>query len=121
MPDVYFATDVLAVTSDNEGTAVTAIEAQAAGVPVVTTRVGGMTSVVRDGETGFVIPTTAEGALARRITELLLDEQSRAHIGEAGRAFVLAAFLLERLVNDLDELYTRNLSGGISAKAQLTG
>ena len=46
MPDVYFGTDVLVVTSDNEGTNVSAIEAQAAGLPVVSTRVGGMPSVV---------------------------------------------------------------------------
>src|SRR5947207_3576106 len=74
MPDVYFASDVVAVTSDNEGTAVTAIEAQAAGLPVVTTRVGGMASVVSDGESGYVTAPEDEAELAKAVARLVLDE-----------------------------------------------
>src|SRR5205814_352579 len=51
MPDVCFASDVVALTSDNEGTPVSLIEAQAAGTVVVSTNVGGVRSVVLDGET----------------------------------------------------------------------
>ncbi len=52
IPDVCFASDVVMLTSDNEGTPVSLIEAQAAAVPVVATDVGGVRSVVHDGEGG---------------------------------------------------------------------
>ena len=56
IPDVCFASDVVMLTSDNEGTPVSLIEAQAAAVPVIATDVGGVRSVVRDGETGRLAP-----------------------------------------------------------------
>jgi glycosyltransferase involved in cell wall biosynthesis len=93
MPDVSFASDVVVLTSDNEGTPVSLIEAQAAGTPVVSTNVGGVRSVVLDGETG-----------------LLADEPERAAAMAArGRQHVLATFGAERLVDDLDRLYRRLL------------
>jgi glycosyltransferase involved in cell wall biosynthesis len=109
MADVYFATDVLAVTSDNEGTAVTAIEAQAAGIPVVTTRVGGMPSVVEDGETGFIVSPENERLLAERITRLLNDAELSGAFGVAGLAFVRHRFSLDGLVNNIANLYRRLL------------
>jgi glycosyltransferase involved in cell wall biosynthesis len=119
MPDVYFATDVLVVTSDNEGTNVSAIEAQAAGVPVVTTRVGGMTTAIVDGETGFVTEPEGEAAFTDAVASLLLDDGLRARFGAAGRAHARSTFALERLVEDVDHLYQR-FGGTISAEAKLT-
>jgi glycosyltransferase involved in cell wall biosynthesis len=110
MPDVYFAADVLAVTSDNEGTAVTAIEAQAAGLPVVTTRVGGMPSVVADGETGFVIEREDDEAFSAAVSRLLLDDELRLRLGSAGRKAVKRRFSLDRLVGDIDALYAALLT-----------
>jgi glycosyltransferase involved in cell wall biosynthesis len=110
MPDVYFATDVLTVTSDNEGTAVTAIEAQAAGVPVVTTRVGGMSSVVLDGETGYVTAREDEAAFANALAHLLVDEHGPSALGSAGEERVRHVFALDRLVSDVDVLYRRLLA-----------
>ena len=109
MPDVYFASDVLAVTSDNEGTAVSAIEAQAASLPVVTTRVGGMPTVVEDGQTGFVIDRESERALADRIAELLQNREIAGKLGRAGAVMARRRFALERLVGDVDGLYERLL------------
>jgi glycosyltransferase involved in cell wall biosynthesis len=105
MPDVYFATDVLAVTSDNEGTAVTAIEAQAAGVSVVTTRVGGMQSVVRDGETGFVVAPTDEGRFADALQEILSQPQLAKKFGTGGAEVARRQFGLDRLVGEIASLY----------------
>jgi glycosyltransferase involved in cell wall biosynthesis len=107
MADVYFASDLVAVTSDNEGTAVTAIEAHAAGLPVVTTRVGGMSSVVIDGETGYVIAPEDEAGLADAIAGLMLDDNRSVGLGSAGRERVRTLFALDRLVSDIDELYSR--------------
>jgi glycosyltransferase involved in cell wall biosynthesis len=105
MPDVYLASDVLAVTSDNEGTAVSAIEAQAAGLPVVTTRVGGMPTVVVDGETGFVVDREDEEAFATALDSLVRDGGLRERFGRAGTAHARDQFSLNRLVDEIDRLY----------------
>lgn len=110
MPDVYFASDVLAVTSDNEGTAVSAIEAQAAGLPVVSTRVGGMPSVVADGETGVLIEPRDEAAFAAALKRLLANGALARRFGEKGAERSRAKFSLDRLLADIDELYRRLLS-----------
>jgi glycosyltransferase involved in cell wall biosynthesis len=111
MPDAYFASDVVVVTSDNEGTAVTAIEANAAGLPVVTTRVGGMESVVTDGETGYVTAPEDEAAFAGSVGRLLLDDGA-ATLGLAGRQRVRRFFAVDRLVSDVDSLYRQLLAEG---------
>ena len=105
MPDVCFASDVVVLTSDNEGTPVSLIEAQAAGTPVVSTNVGGVRSVVLDGETGFLADEPAD--LAERVRSLL-DDRARAEAMAAhGREHVLSTFGIDRLVDDLDRLYRR--------------
>jgi len=109
MPDVYFASDVVVQTSDNEGTPVALIEAQAAGVPVVSTAVGGVRSAVLDGKTGRITATDDDEAMARAIHGYLDDPvQAREH-GERGRRHVEATFALIALVRTLDGLYRRLL------------
>jgi glycosyltransferase involved in cell wall biosynthesis len=107
VPDVCFASDVVVLTSDNEGTPVSLIEAQAAATPVVSTNVGGVRSVVLDGETGFLADEPAD--LAARIRSLLDDGERAARMAARGREHVLATFGVERLVDDLDRLYRRVL------------
>jgi glycosyltransferase involved in cell wall biosynthesis len=107
MPDVCFASDVVALVSDNEGTPVSLIEAQAAGTPVVSTNVGGVRSVVLDGETGYLADEPAD--LARHIRSLLDDPERAAAMAARGREHVLSTFGVERLVDDLDRLYRRLL------------
>src|SRR4051795_692200 len=108
MPDVCFASDVVALVSDNEGTPVSLIEAQAARTPVVSTNVGGVRSVVLDGETGFLADEPAN--LAARIASLLDDRERARAMAAPGREHVLATFGVERLVDDLDRLYRRLLA-----------
>jgi glycosyltransferase involved in cell wall biosynthesis len=107
MPDVYFASDVLAVTSDSEGTAVSAIEAQAAALPVVTTRVGGMPSVVHDNDTGLLVDREDEGGFAFALERVLGDDALRKRLADKGRERAFAEFSLDRLVADIDALYRR--------------
>jgi glycosyltransferase involved in cell wall biosynthesis len=106
MPDVYFATDVLVVTSDNEGTNVSAIEAQAAGLPVVSTRVGGMASVVGDGA-GLLIEREDEEALARALERVLLSDGLRRDLAQRGWERARSEFSLGCLVENVDFLYRR--------------
>jgi glycosyltransferase involved in cell wall biosynthesis len=108
MPDVCFASDVVVLTSDNEGTPVSLIEAQAAGTAVVSTNVGGVRSVVLDGETGFLADEPP--GLAARIASLLDDGERAAAMAARGREHVLATFGIARLVDDLDRLYRRLLA-----------
>ncbi|MDX6691736.1 MAG: hypothetical protein QOG15_3193 [Solirubrobacteraceae bacterium] len=104
IPAICFASDVVVLTSDNEGTPVSLIEAQAAGVPVVSTRVGGAATVVAAGGGALVDATDIDG-FARAVRERL----ERPGDPEPARAHVRAAFSLERLVDDIDALYRRLL------------
>jgi glycosyltransferase involved in cell wall biosynthesis len=103
--DVCFASDIVVLTSDSEGTPVSLIEAQASGVPVVGTAVGGVGTVVEDGETGFVVERVHEDHFAAAVADLLSDPQRARAMGAAGRDRVTATFSLNRLVDDLDGLY----------------
>lgn len=106
---VCFASDVVVLTSDNEGTPVCLIEAQAARVPVVTTLVGGVETVVVEGHTGRIVSQSAD-ELAGAVADLLDDEGLRQKYGRSGREHVLASFTVDRLVADIDLLYRRLLS-----------
>jgi len=109
MPDVCFASDVVVLTSDNEGTPVSLIEAQAAGVPVVSTRVGGAAGVVLDGQTGRLVDVEDEPAFAEAVLDMLAQPAAARAMGVAGREHVARTFALDRLVDDVDELYRRLL------------
>ena len=110
MPAVLAASDVVVQTSDNEGTPVSLIEAQAAGLPVVSTDVGGTRSVVRDRETGFISPRDDLVAATDLLRSLLLDDDLRAAMGAAARHAMIESYSLDRLTADLDQLYQRELA-----------
>lgn len=110
MPDVCFASDVVVLTSDNEGTPVSLIEAQAAAVPVVSTSVGGVPSAVLDGESGLLAPRDAEEQLAEAIRGLLADRAVATAMGKRGRVHARESFAVDRLVGDLDSLYRQLLA-----------
>ncbi|MEY2517342.1 MAG: hypothetical protein QOJ89_4700 [bacterium] len=108
--DVCVASDVVVLTSDNEGTPVSLIEAQAAAVPVVSTDVGGVAFAVRDGETGLLAPADDDAGFARAVSGLLDDPQLAQRLAAAGRAHARELFAIERLVDDVDDLYRRLLA-----------
>jgi glycosyltransferase involved in cell wall biosynthesis len=101
----YEAMDALLLTSVNEGTPVSVIEALAAERPVVATRVGGVSDVVRDGVDGFLVGVADVESLAARLAELAADPDLRARMGAAGRARVVERYAVERLVDEVDRLY----------------
>ena len=102
--DWYGAADIVALSSDNEGTPVTLIEAAAAGRPVVSTAVGGVPDVVADGVTGLLVPVEDEAAFAAALLRLSDDRALAARLGGAapGRA---EHYGIARLVNDLESIY----------------
>ena len=105
MADVLFASDLVMLTSDHEGTPVSLIEAQAAAVPVVATDVGGTRSAVRDGETGVLAAADDVRGLAASAAALLDDRELAARMAAAGRRHAVSRYTLERLVDDHDRLY----------------
>jgi glycosyltransferase involved in cell wall biosynthesis len=103
---IYADLDILVVSSDNEGTPVSAIEAMAAGRPVVATHVGGLPDLIVDGKTGRLVPPRDAPALRDTVLELLQDRPYARAIGESARTAVLERFATERLLRDVDALYT---------------
>jgi glycosyltransferase involved in cell wall biosynthesis len=106
IPDVCFASDVVVLTSDNEGTPVSLIEAAAAAVPVVATDVGGVRSVVDHGRTGMLVSPDDAEALASHIRALLDNPEDARALGRNARRAASKAFTTQALVNNLDNLYT---------------
>ncbi len=102
---IYDAADAVALTSANEGTPVTVIEALAAGRPVVATDVGGVPDVVEDGVTGHLVPAGDIDAITAGLTRLEADRQRAAAMGEAGRRRVFDRYAVPRLIGDIDTLY----------------
>jgi glycosyltransferase involved in cell wall biosynthesis len=103
---IYADLDVVVLASRNEGSPVSLVEAMAAARPVVATRVGGVPDLVEDGVTGCLVPPGDAGATAAAIRNLLGDPERRAAMGTAGRKHVVPAFGADRLLADVDRLYT---------------
>jgi glycosyltransferase involved in cell wall biosynthesis len=102
---IYQTADAIALTSANEGTPVTLIEASAAGRPVISTDVGGVADVVNDGETGYLVPRDDVTGLTARMTQLARDPALRERLGAAGAEHVRLRYAVPRLVSDVDRLY----------------
>lgn len=107
---LYADLDVVALTSANEGSPVSLIEAMTAGCPVVATRVGGVPDLVEDGVSGLVVPPGRPDLVADALRTLLTDPERRRLMGEAGRKRAYPAFSVERLVADVDRLYSEILA-----------
>ncbi len=114
----YEAIDVLLLPSANEGTPVSAIEALAAGRPVVATRVGGVPDVVRHGEDGLLAEPDSIGALTAALTRFAEDPELRERMGAAGRERVLSRYPLDRLIDETDALY-RSLLDSVTSRSRI--
>jgi len=103
--DVLSALDVFVLSSATEGLAVTLLEAMAAGLPVVATRVGGNPEVVVDGDTGRLVPPRDPIALAAAIGEMLSDRARATRMGERGAERARGRFGIDAMVNGYLALY----------------
>ncbi len=86
LPALLQAVDVVVVPSLSEALGIVALEAMAAGKPVVASAVGGLAEVIQDGHTGLLVPPGQPAALAEAIDRLLRDAGLRARLGQAARA-----------------------------------
>jgi glycosyltransferase involved in cell wall biosynthesis len=105
VPDLLASFAVFAFPSRFEGLCLAVIEAQAAGVPVVATPVGGIRETVVDGETGWLVPPHDVDALADRIVWTLDHPDESRRVAEAARAAVLGRFSRDRMIEGTLALY----------------
>ena len=97
--------DFICLTSNNEGTPVSLIEAQAANIPVITTDVGGVRDIVLEGETGFIVPKNDVASLSDKMRLLIEDEKLRKKMSQNGWTFVEHKFHYTTLVKNMEEYY----------------
>ena len=105
MDYVYNGLDIVCLTSLNEGTPVTLIEAQASGKPVVSTNVGGVVDVLIDGKSGFVVKNNNLEDLYNKTLMLINDKKMRINFSSFGQKYVNQKFSYKRLVLDIENLY----------------
>jgi len=96
LAEVIATAAVLALPSHTEGLPTTLLEAMAAGVPVVATRVGGIPELIADGRTGWLIDVGDVDRLADRLSAMLGEQKARLKMGEAARAHVVEHYDVQR-------------------------
>ena len=104
MECIYSGLDIVALSSLNEGTPVTLIEAQAANKPIVSTNVGGVLDIVLEDNTALIAKNTVED-FSRKLLILSEDFKLRSKMGSLGYNHVKNLFGYERLVYDMKKLY----------------
>ena len=102
---IYHSLDLFIMSSIYEGLGRSITEALSCGVPVVCTSVEGVPEIVRDNETGILVPPKDPGALATGIINSLNDMDNAKKMAEEGRKFVNENFDVNKMVDDIDSLY----------------
>lgn len=105
MENIYTNLDIVALTSFNEGTPVTLIEALAAGKPVVATNVGGVSEVVENGVNGYLVSAKDAEKFSECLAGLIENPERRIKFGTKGREVVRKKFSKERLIYDIKNIY----------------
>lgn len=108
------AMDLFLITSRHEGLPLALLEAMAAGVPVVSTAVGGIPEVVRDGVNGRLVPSGSVETLTSTLCDLLDSPSSRRELACMATETVKREFSIERMAAELDAVYDEVLSGAAS-------
>ena len=96
---IYRELDIVVAPAVDEGFGMTVVEAGAHGLPVVAARSGAFPEVIRDGETGLLVPPDDPQALAKALQRLIADPDLRRRLGDAARAHVAASFSVEKMAD----------------------
>ncbi len=111
VPKFLTAIDIFVLPSLYEGLGVAALEAMAAGKVVVASRVGGLADLVKDSETGFLVPPADAAALAAALAKLLEEKALRAAFGQKGAVRVSEQFTMEQMAKNNEQCYYAMLRG----------
>jgi len=114
MPDLYRAVDAVVLPSFTESCPLVALEAMACGTPIIAADVGGVSEVVRDGETGWLFPSGSVDGLASRIDTVLSDPAGARRVSARARAWVEANATIPRMAERTFAFYERFLEGEAS-------
>ena len=106
IPAVLSCFDLLVLTSRLEGSPNVLIEAQAMGVPVVTTPAGGAPETLDNGRTGLVAPDYTVQGIMQACLRILTDDEFRTQLSQAGPDYVRNKFSVQRMLKQTLELYT---------------
>jgi glycosyltransferase involved in cell wall biosynthesis len=112
--DYYRKASVMVVPSIDEGLGLAAVEALLCETPVVAFNSGGLTDVVRDGQTGVLVPPGDLEALARALDDILGSEENARNLGVAGRIYALATFAPESAARRYADIYRQALDASPS-------
>jgi len=97
--------DVFVLSSVKEGLPFALLESMAAARPIVATKVGGIPEVIRDGETGYLVPPCDPESLAKAICSLLADKEKAREIGLSAKKRVVSSFSLKKMVEKTEKVY----------------
>lgn len=109
IPEILACCDVAVLPSRAEGLPNAVLEYMAAGLPTIASRVGGNAELVEDGVTGLLVPPEDSAALAEELLKLLRDPRWARQLGAQGHEFTKRHFSFERLVSEVDALYSELL------------
>ena len=110
IPDILASCDIAVLPSRAEGLPNAVLEYMAAGLPVIVSRVGGNAELVQDSVTGILVPSEDSAALSAALLKLLSEPSLARRLAQAGHEFTVRNFSFERLVHDVDALYTELLT-----------
>lgn len=111
LPKLYASADVFVLPSTTaEAFGIVVLEAMASGVPVVTTTVGGIPEVVKESESGILVPPGDEAALAEAVLRLLSDKELAKKFGESGRKAVETRYSWKVVAGEIEKVYEEVLS-----------
>jgi glycosyltransferase involved in cell wall biosynthesis len=106
VPELLACCDLFVLPSEAEALPNALLEAMAAGLPVVGTRVGGIPEIIRNGVDGLIVPAKDPHALAEAILRILQNPRFAKQLSQAGQEMVRAHFDFDRLLAELEQLYT---------------
>ena len=109
IPEILACCDIAVLPSRAEGLPNAVLEYMAAGLPTVVSRVGGNAELIEDGVTGLLVPPEDSAALSAALLKLLHDPGLARRIAQSGHEFTVRNFSFERLVHEVDALYTELL------------
>lgn len=109
LPPLYQRAALLVVPSIEEGLGLVAVEGQMCATPVIAANSGGLSDIVRNGQTGVLVPPLDASSLAQAIDEMLTNPERAREIGAAGRVHALATFAPESAARRYAMLYRSTL------------